>query len=155
MNLIRYRTGNDLDLDEVINLYRESTLGERRPVNNRGVMQGMIERASLIITAWDGSRLVGISRTLTDFIYVAYLADLAVHLNFQKKGIGTELIKRTLAELDPTCFLTLLSAPKANDFYPKVGFSHNPRAWFMEPSVDPKMQNQSEHSTPRGCRLSE
>lgn len=143
MNPIEYRTGNDLDLDEVISLYRESTLGERRPVDNRGVMQGMIERASLIITAWDGNRLVGISRTLTDFLYVAYLADLAVHLNFQKKGIGTELIKRTRDALEPTCFLTLLSAPKANDFYPKIGFSHNPMAWCMDPSVDPKMQNQS------------
>lgn len=138
MNPIEYRIGNDLDLDEVITLYRESTLGERRPVDNRRVMHGMMESASLIVTAWDERRLIGIARTLTDFVYVAYLADLAVHLDYQKKGIGTELISRTREELQQTCSLTLLSAPKANDFYPRVGFYHNPRAWCMEPLVDPK-----------------
>lgn len=88
MNTLEYRTGNDLNLDEVIRLYRESTLGERRPLENREVMRGMVENASLIVTAWDGNQLVGISRTLTDYLYVAYIADLAVHLDYQKKGIG-------------------------------------------------------------------
>jgi hypothetical protein len=33
--MIAYRTGNDLDLDAVIDLYVDSTLGERRPVSER------------------------------------------------------------------------------------------------------------------------
>ena len=33
--MIDYRTGNDLDLDEVIDVYVDSTLGERRPVDDR------------------------------------------------------------------------------------------------------------------------
>lgn len=136
--MITFKKGNELDLDGVIELYRASTLGERRPIENRKVMQGMLENASLIISALDGSKLVGVARTLTDFIYVAYLADLAVHLDNQKTGIGTELVKRTRDALEPTCFLTLLSAPKSNEFYPRIGFEHNPRAWCMEPKEDPR-----------------
>lgn len=34
--------------------------------------------ADITVTAWDGEMLVGIARTLTDFSYAAYLADLAV-----------------------------------------------------------------------------
>jgi GNAT superfamily N-acetyltransferase len=132
-----YEKDIELDLDEVIDLYHASTLGERRPVHNREVMQGMIENAGLIITAWDGPRLVGIARTLTDFWNVAYLADLAVHLEYQRQGIGKELINRTRDALRPTCSVVLLSAPKANEYYPKVGFKSNPRGWTLEPRIEP------------------
>jgi len=131
-NHIEYRTGNaDLDLEAVIELYRRSTLGERRPVGTRSIMQAMIENADLVITAWDGTRLIGISRTLTDYQYVAYLADLAVDVAWQGKGIGRRLIELTREALAPTCFITLLAAPNANDYYPKAGFVHNPRAWML------------------------
>lgn len=137
MGRVEYQQGNSLGLDEVIELYHASTLGERRPVHNREVMKGMMENSDLIITAWLNSRLIGIARTLTDFAYVAYLADLAVHGEFQKKGVGKELLKRTRDSLPPTCLLVLLSAPKANDYYPKMGFEHHPRAWTMPPQINP------------------
>jgi ribosomal protein S18 acetylase RimI-like enzyme len=137
MASVTYKEGNDLDLDQVIELYRASTLGERRPMHNRDVMKGMIENADIILTAWEGSNLVGISRTLTDFWNVAYLADLAVHLDYQRKGIGKELIAKTRDALQPTCSIVLLSAPKANDYYPKVGFESNPRAWTLGPKTEP------------------
>lgn len=137
MNTITYQKDNKLNLDEVIELYHASTLGERRPVHNRDVMEGMMDNASLIITAWDGPELVGIARTLTDFWTVAYLADLAVHLDYQHKGIGKELINQTRGALNPTCSIVLLSAPNANEYYPKVGFRSNPRGWAMEPKINP------------------
>jgi len=137
VNNISYKKNADIDLDAVIQLYRDSTLGERRPVDRRDLMEGMMMNADLIITAWDGERLVGIARTLTDFVYAAYLADLAVHVDHQAKGIGTELIEQTRKTLEPTCFLTLLSAPKANGFYPKIGFEPHPRAWVRKAIDDP------------------
>lgn len=137
MNPIRYRTGNALNLDQVIDLYRTSTLGERRPVEKREVMRSMIENADLIVSAWEGDHLVGIARTLTDFAYVAYLADLAVDQAVQKSGIGKQLIEETRKRLGPDCMITLLAAPDANDYYPKVGFAHNPRAWTLGPQIRP------------------
>jgi hypothetical protein len=71
---IQYGFGNDLNLDEVIDLYRASTLGERRPIDDRGIMSDMLAHANLVVTAWDGALLVGISRTLTDFSYVGSLS---------------------------------------------------------------------------------
>src|ERR1700757_4248835 len=94
MNIL-YRVGNELDLDRVIELYRASTLGERRPVDDRERMRRMVANANLVITAWDGELLVGISRSVTDFVYTTYLADLAVRLSHQRQGIGRELIRRT------------------------------------------------------------
>lgn len=134
MDAIAYRLGNEVDLDTFIGLYRASTLGERRPVENREIMEAMLRHADLLVTAWDGPRLVGLARSLTDFAYVAYLADLAVDLAYQRKGIGRELIARTRQALEPTCFITLLAAPAATDYYRRLDFEPNPRAWMLRPS---------------------
>lgn len=127
-----YKTDADISVEQAISLYKKSTLGERRPVDRPDIFANMLKHADLCITAWQGERLIGIARTLTDFSYVAYLADLAVDVEFQKQGIGTRLIEETKEQLGPECMLVLLAAPKANDYYPKLGFEHNPRAWMLK-----------------------
>lgn len=131
--MIRYQTGNQLDLDQVIELYRASTLGERRPVDDRDRMGRMLANANLVITAWDDASLVGIARSVTDFCYTTYLADLAVRLGYQRQGIGRELIRRTQAECTPQTRLVLLSAPKAVAYYPHIGFTRHEQCWQLEP----------------------
>ncbi len=121
--MIDYRMGNDLDLDAVIGVYRRSTLGERRPVDDRARMKQMLERANLVVTAWDGELLVGISRSLSDFCYATYLSDLAVDTAYQRQGIGRELMRRT-QEAGGEATVLLFAAPAAVDYYPRVGFSN-------------------------------
>ncbi len=128
---ITYQVDPKLDLQEVIDLYVASTLGKRRPVHRPDIFRKMIDHSDLTITAHDGDRLVGIARTLTDFGFVAYLADLAVHLDYQRRGVGKKLVALTRENLDDTAFLTLLSAPDANEYYPRIGFRHHPRAWVI------------------------
>ncbi|MEO8461415.1 MAG: hypothetical protein ABI451_12865, partial [Dokdonella sp.] len=76
--MIVYRIGERVDLDVAIDLYRASTLGERRPIEDRERFAAMLANANLIVTAWDSESLVGISRALSDFSYATYLSDLAV-----------------------------------------------------------------------------
>lgn len=127
---VRYETGNALDLDVVIELYRASTLGERRPVDDREAMRDMLENANLVVSAWEGPRLVGIARALTDYAFTTYLADLAVRASHQKHGIGRELVRRTQSAA-PRARLVLLAAPKAVDYYPKLGFERHGSAWTL------------------------
>ena len=128
---IEYRHDAKLAVEAAIDLYKRSTLGERRPIDRPDIFEGMLNNANLTITAWDGDRLVGISRCLTDFTYVAYLANLAVDTEYQHRGIGKCLIQETKKRLGRECIVVLLAAPMANDYYPKVGFEHNPRAWVL------------------------
>lgn len=128
--MITYKTGNELNLDAVIELYRASTLGERRPVDDRERMRLMLQHANLVITAWDGDLLVGISRSLTDFSYATYLSDLAVRLSHQRQGIGKELIRRTQVAA-PKATVILLAAPVAEKYYPRIGFTPHPQAWVL------------------------
>jgi predicted N-acetyltransferase YhbS len=130
-NAIEYRLGNDLDLDAVIELYRASTLGERRPIDDRERMQTMLAHADLVVTAWDGDTMVGIARSVSDFAYFTYLADLAVRVSHQRRGIGRELIRRTREAGGPETNLLLLSAPAAVNYYPGIGFSRHESAWIL------------------------
>jgi ribosomal protein S18 acetylase RimI-like enzyme len=137
---IGYAYGNDLDLDAMIDLYRESTLGERRPVDDRRIMADMLEHGNLTVTAWDGELLVGIARTLTDFSYTGYMSDLAVRASHQRLGIGIELIRKTRERMGPRSMLVLLAAPKAVGYYPRIGFRHHESAWILRAS-DPFPQD--------------
>ena len=129
--MIAYSTSNDLDLDAVIELYRASTLGERRPVDDRERMRLMLANANLVVTAWDGELLVGIARSVSDFSYATYLSDLAVRLSHQKQGIGRELIRRT-QEQGGLASVILLSAPKAVEYYPRIGMTQHASCWWLK-----------------------
>ncbi|MGE5645708.1 MAG: GNAT family N-acetyltransferase [Acidobacteriota bacterium] len=131
--MIEYRVGAPVGLDAVIELYRASTLGERRPVDDRPRMAAMLERANLVVTAWEGDLLVGISRSLSDFAYVTYLSDLAVRASHQRMGIGKELIRATQRASGPDATIVLLAAPKAVDYYPRIGFTRHDSAWILRP----------------------
>ena len=64
---IHYRDDAEITVDGAIDLYRRSTLGERRPIDRPDVFAGMLKNADLLISAWHGPLLVGIARTLSDF----------------------------------------------------------------------------------------
>jgi GNAT superfamily N-acetyltransferase len=131
MSEIAYKIGGEIDIDAALAVYRDSGLGERRPICDRERFEGMLRNASLIVTAWDGQELVGIARSLTDWVYVTYLSDLAVKKSHQRLGIGKELIRHTREAADSRAMLLLLAAPAAADYYPHIGFEHHPRAWMI------------------------
>mgnify|MGYP001996958023 FL=1 len=90
----------------------------------------MAENASLIITARDGKKLVGIARSVTDFTYCTYLSDLAVDQDYQKQGIGKDLIRLTKLAV-PEASLILLSAPAARHYYPKIGMDKHEACYIL------------------------
>lgn len=124
-------TGADLDVDEVTALYHASTLAQRRPVEQRDRFATMIRQANLVVTARVSERLIGIARSLTDGAYVTYLSDIAVDVEFQRRGVGKDLIRVT-REAAPQAKIVLLSAPAAVDYYPHLGFVQHNSAWVLD-----------------------
>jgi len=131
-NEIAYAREELLDPDEFLAVLNESTLGERRPVEDRGRIEKMCSNANLVITARHCGKLVGVARSLTDFTFCTYLSDLAVSEAFQKMGIGKALVKKT-QEAVPGATLILLAAPKAIDYYPKIGMTRHEAAFIFRP----------------------
>lgn len=119
--------------EQFIDVLKRSTLSERRPVHDVDRIRAMLQNANLICTAWDGDTLVGVARSVTDFSYCCYLSDLAVDVSCQKQGIGRKLVQLTQSRLHPECKIILLAAPKAEGYYPKIGFRHFHSAWILSP----------------------
>jgi GNAT superfamily N-acetyltransferase len=119
--MIRYETKITITAAEFIDVLTRSTLSERRPVHEPNRIQDMLDNAPVLITAWDGDKLVGISRAITDFAYCTYLSDLAVDVAYQKSGIGKRLVTLTHEVAGHDTNLILLAAPAAATYYPKIG----------------------------------
>lgn len=128
---ITYHHDRSITPEQFIDVLKRSTLGERRPVDNADCIAGMIEHADLLCTAWDGDKLLGVARSVTDFSYCCYLSDLAVDTSYQHSGIGKELIRVTQRQLGPLCKIILLAAPAATTYYPKIGFTAHHSAWLL------------------------
>lgn len=128
---IHYDATRSLTAAQFVDLLRRSTLALRRPVDDPKSIQAMLQHGNLLCTAWDGDKLVGVARSLTDFEYCCYLSDLAVDAAYQKQGIGRGLIALTQSKLGAKAKIILLSAPQAVDYYPRIGFEAHPSAWIL------------------------
>lgn len=118
-NSITFKTDITPTTADIIEVYDSS--GINRPTSDIARIEEMYINSNLIVTAWDNDQLVGVSRSLTDFCYSCYLSDLAVRKEYQKQGIGKQLIAITKDTIGYRTKLLLLSAPTAMEYYPKIG----------------------------------
>jgi N-acetylglutamate synthase-like GNAT family acetyltransferase len=119
--MIEYQHNLPLDPADVIRVFESS--GITRPTKDVVRIARMFASSNLVISAWSDGILVGVCRALTDYSYCCYLSDLAVDCNFQKSGIGKELIQRVRTVIGEEVALILLSSPGAMSFYPTAGFA--------------------------------
>lgn len=120
-----------LSAGEFVDVLARSGLAERRPVDDPDAIAGMLRHADILATARVDGRLVGVSRAITDFSFCAYLSDLAVDRDYQGRGIGRELIRRTHEAAGPRTMLVLLAAPAARTYYPHVGMAPHDSCWII------------------------
>lgn len=129
---IEYKINTPISTAQFVDVLKRSTLGERRPIDDLACIDGMLANSNLIVTAWAGTQLIGVARSVTDFHYACYLSDLAVCSSYQKAGVGKQLQVLTQAQLGPRCKLILIAAPAANEYYGHIGYSNNPRCWVLD-----------------------
>lgn len=122
----------NLPVSEFVDVLRRSALAERRPVDDRDRVAGMLAQADVIVTArTEDGLLVGVSRAISDFHYCTYLSDLAVDTAWQRKGIGKQLIEKTHQVAGTDSNLILLSAPAARSYYPHIGMESHDSCWII------------------------
>lgn len=126
---ITYRTDITPKPEQVIELYENS--GLPRPTHDKERIQKMFENANLIVTAWDNEVLVGVARSITDWVWSCYLADLAIRHEYKKAGIGKQLIHLTKEKVGEKSMVLLLSVPTAMEYYPKVGFTKQESSFII------------------------
>ena len=120
-----------LAAEEFLAVLDRSGLGERRPVGSPERIAEMLAHANLIITAREAGKIVGVSRSVTDFAYCCYCSDLAVDRDYQGRGIGRRLLHATQAALHPEATLFLIAAPQAISYYEHIGMRRNDQCFAI------------------------
>ncbi len=116
--------------DQIIELYDNA--GLPRPTHDKERIQRMFDNSNLIVTAWDKNLLVGVSRSITDWVWACYLSDLAIRDEYKKEGIGRQLIRLTKEKVGDQSMVLLLSVPTAMEYYPKVGFKKQESSFIID-----------------------
>jgi predicted N-acetyltransferase YhbS len=124
----------DLSAQAFQGILERSGLAARRPAGDLNRLEVMCRQADIIITCRlaDGSGLIGVARSISDFAYCTYLSDLAVDRAYQGRGIGRGLIAETREAGGKHAALILLSAPDAQDYYPHIGFTKHDSCWVIQ-----------------------
>ncbi|WP_125544776.1 GNAT family N-acetyltransferase [Levilactobacillus lindianensis] len=134
--MITYQMDAKLDAANFKDLLVRTEL--HRQINDDQKLQGMLDHADFLYTAWDGDKVVGYVRGLTDYADVIYIADLAVDADYRHQGIARHLLGMVQDQLGQTLHTVLLASLYAKDFYAKIGFTKDSRGYVKNPQhLDP------------------
>jgi GNAT superfamily N-acetyltransferase len=129
---IEYRVNARIELTQLGRLFKQEPWTFGRSANG---MAKMLEHTAIHITAWDGHRLVGFARAITDTVYRALIDDVIVDGDYQRQGIGSGLMKRIACELRDVEEVFLSCGDPVVPFYERLGYvrMHNPHMeWKRE-----------------------
>lgn len=128
---ITYQAEPDLTAEDFVRVLSESGLAERRPVEDVARIADMLKHAQLVVTARKDGELVGVARSITDWVYCLYCSDLCVSKSAQGLGVGKALLAETAKLAPKVKNHLLLSAPGAVSFYENAGYEKHPAAFVF------------------------
>ncbi|HLX32563.1 MAG TPA: GNAT family N-acetyltransferase [Gaiellaceae bacterium] len=99
------------------------------------------ERSQLVAIAWDGERVVGMARLLSDGVCNAYLLDVWTASSHRRRGIGRAMVE-ALSEAVPGQHVAL-QTDDARQFYEALGFRPQPE--FMSRVSGSWLENDANH----------
>ena len=120
---ITYRDTHDIDLDQLTTLF--NSVGWERRTADRARLAQLVRGSMFVVSAWDGDRLVGFARAISDGATNAYISTEAVLPEYQKRGIGREVMQRLLAGHDGIQFI-LHANNNAYPFYLHLDIGFEP-----------------------------
>lgn len=140
---IEYKNCKNLPCDQLYRLFfAVGWVKENQATQEIKTTQEMMDHfnigflnSTFVFSAWDGDTLVGCVRVLSDLHFRSVIYDFAVLPQYQRRGIGTELLKRCRSACRDSEWL--VQTDTARIFYEKNGFQINnddfltiPCKWF-------------------------
>ena len=117
------REYGNFKLEEITNLYQ--SVGWTKYLERISVLEDAYANSLCVIGAYDNEKLVGIIRAVGDGLTIVFIQDIIVQPEYQRKGIGTKLLKAVMDKYSDVYQMELLTdnTEKTKAFYRSVGFS--------------------------------
>ena len=122
--MIGYKTNDAISFEEILPLYE--TVGWTNYTTNPTMLKNALEHSLFLISARDeNGKLVGFLRAVGDGYSILYIQDIIVLPEYQRQGIGTQLLRQTLEHFKEVyqIILTTDSELKTIAFYEANGFT--------------------------------
>lgn len=119
---MRIEESKNLQLNEIVNLYR--SVGWTNYLKKVDILQQAYADSLCVLGAYDSDQLVGVIRTVGDGQTIVFVQDIIVLPEYQRKGIGTKLLKAVMDKYKDVYQMELLTdnTDKTKAFYRSVGF---------------------------------
>ncbi|CAI0972499.1 GNAT family N-acetyltransferase [Serratia quinivorans] len=108
----------DVNWLQLAGLLETAGLGQRDPQ----VLQRVYQHSQFCYWGYLDGRLIATAHAISDMTSVAYLADVALHPDFQGRGLGRQLMDRVMQDLAPLGKVFIYSVPDKLEFYKKYHF---------------------------------
>ena len=118
MNLKLIYNSDNIDWDELSNLYKIAPLGDKKPNDLKIVFSNSMFKCFV----YSDKTLIGVGRALADGKDCSYICDVAIHPDYQGKGIGKDIINKLIELSKGHNKIILYSIPGKEQFYSKLGF---------------------------------
>ncbi|TAJ10067.1 MAG: N-acetyltransferase [Nitrospirae bacterium] len=119
--MLTFSERKDFDPAQLVRLYAQAPWAAGRTADDA---RDMLAHSDLVLSVWDGSKLVGFGRVLTDYVYRASIWDVIVDQDYQGQDIGTQIMQRILQHPDlKRVELFWLCTRDKQAFYEKLGFT--------------------------------
>lgn len=132
--MIKYKTGiNAIDWDSLFQLYYETdgVIGLARANNLTKIKRSFLNTYK-VVTAWDGDKIVGAGRMISDGECYGWVHDVAVHPDYRKMDIGKNVMFELMKD-NEKLLIGLTSSFEAVEFYDKLGFKKHKTAMAKYP----------------------
>ena len=120
--MITIRKQEVVKLEDVLHLYQ--AVGWTNYTNQPQMMEQALSHSLATYLARDGEEIVGLVRLVGDGFSSVFVQDLIVLPSYQRQGIGSHLMKKSLADYKDTYQIQLATneSEKTLGFYRSLGF---------------------------------
>ena len=109
---------------EILDLY--ARVGWTNYTADPQMLRCAYENSLLVLGAYEAEKLIGIIRAVGDGASIVYVQDIIVHPDFQRRGIGTQLMRAMLKLLEQKGYAQASLAVQKDNYalrlYRKLGF---------------------------------
>ena len=123
MSQLTYEETTQIPAEQLLSLYE--SVGWSAYTQHPQSAAAALAASDWACAVWVDDTLVGLVRVISDDRFIAWVQDILVHPDHQRKGIGRELMSRALRRYEHVRKFVLLTddEPRQQAFYEAMGFN--------------------------------
>lgn len=106
------------------------------PGRSRETIVRLVGESTRVLAVYDGDRLVGFCRVMSDASNMAWLGDVFVLPEYRGRGVGVELVREAVEHPEHRDLLWYLNTRDAHELYARFGFQPASDKTMVRPRRD-------------------